>query len=250
MKQVLDTAKHMRAINYVKQKIAEGISDKRIVGELVALEKIRKTTAIDIVQQVRITIGNISPKNAQLANLYEWIQDWLDKGISHYQIVDNLVTKGVEYQQAWDMLLDSISFQKEKNEKLNKAQSLADQSAEIYRQIQIWRKQLLSADAILKKLQYRYNLSTQEAQELVRTISLHKKANQKVEIQISDRCTKKNYKRCLLFLLTTLFLAFISYAFFSGIISQILTYSILTIGIGMFIYKLVSRTYHSIEYIQ
>ena len=248
--QISETAKYAHAVNYAKQKISEGISAKRVVGELVALEKIRKSTATLIVEEARQYIGQAANDDIHISNLYEWIQECLDKDISHLKMVNDLVAKGISQDQAWDMLLDAISFNKSKNARLTKSQYLTEHATEIHRQIKSWRKQLLSPDSIRQKLECKYHLTPQEAKDLLDTISIHNKANESVEIQVSDQCYNKKPQHCVYILLATLLCACGSYFLLSGQVSQLLTFVSVAFGISFVTVKLLQKSYRRINYLK
>ncbi|OJJ18214.1 hypothetical protein BKI52_25670 [marine bacterium AO1-C] len=250
MKQVSDTAKLARATNYAKQKITEGISQKRIVGELVALEKIRKVTATLIVQEAQQSLGSSTPENLHVNSLYEWIQECLNKDVSHLEVVDDLVAKGINQEQAWDMLLDAISFQKSQNAKLTKAQYFTEHATEINQQIKSWRKQLLSPESICQKLQYHYQLTPEEACNLLDTISIYNKANEPVEIQVSDQCHNRKPQQCVYILTITILCACAAYFFLQGSLSNTLTLVSVGFGIGFIVFKLLQRSYQRIKYLK
>jgi len=250
MKQVSDTAKFARATNYAKQKIIEGISQKRIIGELVALEKIRKATATLIVQEAQQSLGSYSSESLHVDSLYEWIQECLDKNVSHLKVVDDLVGKGINQEQAWDMLLDAISFQKSKKARLTKSQYFTAHATEINDQIKCWRKQLLSPESIRQKLQYHYQLTPEEAHNLLDTISIYTKANQPVEIQVSEQCYNRKPQQCI-YILAIIALCVCSASFFlQDRVGQVLTFMSVAFGVGFITFKLLRRSYQRIRYLK
>ncbi len=252
MKQVSDKAKLTRATNYAKQKITEGVSQKRIIGELVALEKIRKAAATLIVQEAQQSLGQSNSENLPVNSLYEWIQECLDQNISHLEVVDRLVVKGINQEQAWDMLLDTISFQTSKNAKFTKSQYFSEHATEINQQIKSWRKQLLSPESIRQKLQYHYQLTPEEASHLLETISIYNKANEAVEIQVSDQCDHRKSKsqQCIYIMATTVLCACGSYFLLQGKVSHTLTFASVAFGVGFLTFKLLQRSYQRIKYLK
>lgn len=250
MKQVSDTAKLARATNYAKQKIIEGVSQKRIIGELVALEKIRKVTATLIVQEAQQSLGHSSSESLHVDSLYEWIQECLDQDVDHLKVVDALVNKGISQEQAWDMLLDAISFQKSKKARLTKSQYFTEHATEINDQIKRWRKQLHSPQNIRQKLQSHYQLTPEEAHNLLETISIYNKANQSVEIQVSDQCYNKRPQQCIYVLTITVLCACGAYFLLQDSISRVFTFMSIAFGVGFIAIKLLKRSYHRIRYLK
>lgn len=249
MKQLIDSSQHARATNYAKHKMTEGVSDTRIIGELVALENLRKSTAIEITQQAKRLLEPVSP-HTEVLNLYEWIQDWLVKGLSHHQITHRLKTKGIDETQARELLQKTIDFQISENEKTSKAKNISVHSPEIYRQIQVWRKQLMSPYVIKQKLQQHYDLNKDEAQGLLCTALLHKKAQQTIEIEVRHKHPPNNWLQCFSILSLLLLCTLGAYSFTSGVTSRMLI-ALCLLGIAGFIaYKLTRRSHNKVSYLK
>ncbi|EAY29796.1 hypothetical protein [Microscilla marina] len=249
MKQLTNSPLHARATNYAMHKITEGSRETRIVGELIALENIRKTTANEIVQHAK-TLLAAPEEPPELLSLYEWIQDWLENGQSHHQIIEQLRAKGVEKTQAEEILQQAIYFQDSKNEQVNKVKNIAAHSSQIHRQVQIWRKQLMSPHTIQQKLQKKYNLNAQEAQSIFFSAALHNKAQQQVEIQVSDHCPQNNQTKCLLMLSFIILCALGCHWFLEGVTGQVLTTVFSLAVVALITYRFTRRHYRQSSYIE
>lgn len=248
MKQLIDSPLHTKAINYALHKITEGVSETRIVGELIALENIRKTTANEIVQKAKILFATTETKST-FFGLYEWIQEWLESGKSAAQIIEQLTAKGIEHEQAQEIFEQAISFQNSKKAQINKVRNISANSSQIHRQVQNWRKQLISSQTIQQKLQKEYNLTSQEAQSMFFSASLHNKAQQQVQLKISDHCPADKRLQCMLTFCLIVLSAIGTYFLLEGITGQVLTIVFSTMAVALVVRRFTRRNYQQTSYI-
>jgi SOS response regulatory protein OraA/RecX len=249
MKQLIDSPLHTRATNYALHKITEGVSETRIIGELIALENIRRTTANEIVQKAKTLFATTETKSA-FFGLYEWIQEWSESGKSTTEIIEQLTAKGIERAQAQEVLEQAMSFQNSKKAQINKVKTISANSSQIHRQVQNWRKQLISPQTIQQKLQKEYNLTPEEAQSMFFSASLHNKAQQQVQLKISDHCPEDKRWQCMLTFCLIILSAISSYLLLEGITGQILTAIFSTMAVVFVIRRFTRRNYQQTSYIR